>query len=113
MPLTNLSITGAESATFSASDANACYVDDRNALNAQLTDPSSPMIISFTVLGTVGVHPALHQLTALTLDGPADDSFVNWYAAGGTVSIDDVAAGVPSKAATPVSRPVRRACSVT
>jgi hypothetical protein len=100
-PLTNLSISGAESATFSTSDANACYVDDRHALNAQLTDPSSPMIVSFTVLGTVGDHPALNQLTALTLDGPADDSFVDWSASGGSVSLDDIAASVPVEGGDP------------
>jgi hypothetical protein len=94
-PMTNLVVTGVESGTFTASNANACYVGDNNALNAQLTDPSSSMIISFTVLGTVGDHPAANQLTALTLDGPADDAFVNWSATGGTVSVDDLGAGVP------------------
>ncbi len=94
-PLTNLVLTGAESANLTASDTNACYIGDNNALNVQLTDPASSMIISFLVLGTVGDHPAVNQLTALTLDGPADDLFVNWSAAAGTVSIDDLAAQVP------------------
>ena len=92
---TNLAITGAESATFASSDANACFVDDSNALHAQLTDPSSGIILSFRVLGTPGDHPARDQLTALTLDGPPDDAFVNWSAAGGTVSLDDLSATVP------------------
>src|SRR5436190_24339205 len=91
-PLTNLVITGAENAAFTTSDANACYVGDNIGLSVQLTDPSSSMIISFTVLGTVADHPALDQMTALTLDGPTDDPFVNWNAAGGTVTLDDLSA---------------------
>jgi hypothetical protein len=96
VPMTNLTITGAESATFTTSDANACYVeDDNNALNAQLADPSSAMIMSLTVLATVGSHPAKDQLKATTLDGPPDDPFVSWNGANGTVTLDDVAASVP------------------
>ena len=93
---TNLSFTGAESATFTNSDTNACYIDaDNNALNAQLTDPSTEMIVSLTVLGTVGPHPARDQLHAVTLDGPADDPFVSWSAPSGTVTVDDLSATVP------------------
>ena len=96
MPLTHLVINGSESAEFTTSDSNACYSDDtNNALNAQLVDPSSAIIVSFTVLGTVGNHPAQNQLTALTLDGGADDPFVNWSSSSGTVTLDDVAANVP------------------
>jgi hypothetical protein len=95
---TNLAITGAESATFASSDANACYVDDSNALNVQLTDPSSAIILSFHVLATPGDPPALNQVTALTLDGPPDDAFVNWSAASGTVTLDDLSATVPVEA---------------
>lgn len=95
-PLTNVTITGAESVTLTSSDANACYVeDDDNAFNAQLTDPSSSMIVSLHVLATVGDHPALNQLSALTLDGSSDDPFVNWSATGGTVTVDDLDAEVP------------------
>jgi hypothetical protein len=94
-PMTNLTITGAESAVFTHSDTNACFMDDGNALSAQLTDPSSGMIVSLRVLGTVGDHPARNQVTALTLDGPSSDPFVNWTAASGTVTLDDVAATVP------------------
>jgi hypothetical protein len=101
-PMTNLVITGAESVTITTSDANACYIDDsNNALNAQLTDPASGMIVSFTVLGTVGPHPAKDQLTALSLDGPADDPFVTWSGTGGTVTLDDVAASVPIESGDP------------
>jgi hypothetical protein len=95
-PLTNLVISGAESATFTTSDTNACDIDtDNNALRGQLTDPSSGIIVSFTVLGTAGPHPAKDQLSALSLDGPQDDPFVNWSGSGGTVTLDDVAASVP------------------
>ncbi len=98
-PMTDLLITGGESAEFTHSDTNACFVDDTdNALNAQLIDPSTEMILSFTVLGTVGDHPAKNQVTALTLDGPADDPFVNWSGSSGTVTLDDVAATVPIEA---------------
>ena len=93
-PMTNLVISGAESATFTNSDTNACVLED-NALRAQLTDPSSSMILSFTVLGTVGDHPAKDQLSMLSLDGPQDDPFVNWTGASGTVTLDDVSADVP------------------
>jgi hypothetical protein len=95
VPMTSLSITGAESAAFTTSDTNACFVDDNNALSAQLTDPSSEMIISMRVLATVGDHPAQNQMTALTLDGPADDPFVNWSGSSGTVTLDDLSATVP------------------
>jgi hypothetical protein len=95
---TNLTITGAESATFATSDTNACFVDDSNALNAQLTDPSSAIILSLRVLASPGDHPARDQVTALTLDGPADDAFVNWSAASGTVTLDDLSAKVPVEA---------------
>lgn len=102
-PLTNLAITGAESATFTNSDTNACYLDDSdNALNAQLADPSSQMIISVHVLGTVGDHPAANQLTALSLDGPDSDPFVNWSSNSGTVTLDDIAATVPIESGNPV-----------
>jgi hypothetical protein len=95
-PMTNLTISGAESVVFTNSDTNACFLDeDSNALNAQLTDPSSGIIISLRVLGTVGDHPATSQLTALSLDGPEDDPFVNWSSPSGTVTLDDVAATVP------------------
>lgn len=94
-PMTNLVITGGESAAFTTSDANACYVGDNNALSAQLTDPSSPMILSLSVLDSVGDHPAANQLTAVTLDGPADDPFVNWSGSRGTITLDDIAASVP------------------
>jgi hypothetical protein len=94
-PLTDLTITGSETAELTSSDANACYVADNNALSAQLTDAASSLIVSFTVLATPGDHPASNQLTALTLDGPSDDPFVNWSASGGTVSLDDLAARVP------------------
>lgn len=100
-PLTNLAVSGAESVTFTNSDTNACYLDTDNALNAQLTDPSSSMVISLRVLGTVGDHPAANQLTALTLDGPSDDPFVNWSASGGTVTVDDLAANVPVEGGDP------------
>jgi hypothetical protein len=101
---TNLAITGSESATFATSDANACFVDDTNALNVQLTDPSSPIILAMRILATPGDHPALNQVTALSLDGPTDDPFVNWSAASGTVSLDDLSASVPVEAgATAVS----------
>ena len=94
-PMTNLVITGGESASFTTSDANACYVDDNNALSAQLTDPSSSMSLSLSVLATVGDHPAANQVKAVTLDGPADDPFVNWSGSNGTVTLDDLAASVP------------------
>ena len=94
MPLTNLQITGDRNLSLTSSDTNACYVSD-NALNAQLTDPASGLLISMVVLATVGPHPALNQLTALSLDGPSDDPFVNWSSTGGTVTLDDVAAQVP------------------
>jgi hypothetical protein len=95
-PLTNLAITGAESAAFTSTDANACYVDeDNNALNVQLTDPSSAMIMSFTVLATAGDHPAKDQLKATTLDGPANDPFVSWNGSNGTVTLEDLTANVP------------------
>ena len=95
--MTNLTISGAEAAVFTNSDTNACFFDDDggNGLNAQLTDPSSGIIISLRVLGTVGDHPARNQLTALSLDGPEDDPFVNWSSSSGTVTLDDVAATVP------------------
>lgn len=95
-PLTHLTLTGSESAELTSSDANACYISpDNNALNVQVTDPSSSLILSFTVRATPGDHPASNQLTALTLDGPTDDPFVNWSARGGTVTLDDLAASVP------------------
>jgi hypothetical protein len=94
-PMTNLVISGAESAAFTTSDANACYVGDNNGLNAQLTDPSSMMILSLNVLATVGEHPAANQMTAVTLDGPEDDPFVSWSGSSGTVTLDDIAADVP------------------
>jgi hypothetical protein len=96
-PMTNLSVTGAESTAFTTSDANACFVDsDNNALNAQLFgDASTNMILSLRVLATPGDHPAKDQLSALTLDGPTADPFVNWQGASGTVTLDDVAADVP------------------
>jgi hypothetical protein len=96
-PMTNLSVTGDESSAFTTSDTNACYIDpDNNALNAQLFgDASLNMILSFTVLGTVGDHPATGQLGALTLDGPPADPFVSWQAISGTITLDDVAAEVP------------------
>jgi hypothetical protein len=99
VPMTDLVFTGGESAEFTHSDTNACFVDDTsNALHAQLLDPTTELILSFTVLGTVGDHPAKDQMTALTLDGPADDPFVNWSGASGTVTLDDVAASVPIEA---------------
>ena len=101
-PLTNLTITGAESVVFTTSDTNACYIDDSNALNAQLTDATSGMIISMRILGTVGDHPATSQLTALTLDGPSDNPFVNWSSSNGTVTLDDTSATVPIEAGDPM-----------
>ena len=95
-PLTALTLTGSESAELTTSDANACYVSpDDNALNAQLTDPATSLVLSFTVRATPGDHPASNQLTALTLDGSADDPFVSWSATAGTVTLDDLAARVP------------------
>src|ERR1700730_17755048 len=73
---TNLAIPGAESTAFTNSDTNACFLEDNNSLSAQLTDPSSEMILSLNVLATVGDHPAKDQLKGLTLDGPAEDPFV-------------------------------------
>jgi hypothetical protein len=93
-PLTNLTISGAESAAFTNSNTNACYIED-DVLSAQLSDPSSSMVISMRVKGTVGDHPAQNQLTVLTMDGPADDPFVNWSGSSGTVTLDDVAAQIP------------------
>jgi hypothetical protein len=92
---TNLAITGAESAVFTNSDTNACFLQDDNSLSAQLTDPSSEMILSLNVLATVGDHPAKNQLQGLTLDGPAEDPFVSWTGVSGTVTLDDLAAMVP------------------
>jgi len=95
-PMTNVVVSGAESLTFTVSDTNACYIDDsNNALNAQLTDPTSGMVISFTVLGTVGDHPAKDQLTALSFDAQGADPFVSWNGTSGTVTLEDVAASVP------------------
>ena len=101
-PLTNLTITGAESVVFTTSDTNACYIDDSNALNAQLTDATSGMIISMRILATVGDHPAKSQLTALTLDGPSDNPFLNWSSSNGTVTLDDTSATVPIEAGDPM-----------
>ena len=95
---TNLTITGAESAVFTNSDTNACFIQDNNALSAQLTDPSSEMILSLDVLATVGDHPAKDQLKGLTLDGPAEDPFVSWIGSSGTVTVDDLSASVPIEA---------------
>jgi len=92
---TNLAITGAESAVFTNSDTNACFLQDNNALSAQLTDPSSEMILSLDVLATVGDHPAKDQLKGLTLDGPAEDPFVSWTGSSGTVTFVDLSASVP------------------
>jgi hypothetical protein len=101
-PQTNLAITGDEQAGFTASDANACALDeDSGALRGQLTDPSSQLIISFTIKGTVGDHPAANQLTAVSLDGPEDNPIVNWSAAGGTVTLDDTAAAVAIESGDP------------
>src|ERR1700687_5436779 len=69
---TNLAITGAESAVFTNSDTNACYLQDDNSLSAQLTDPSSEMILSLNVLATVGDHPPKNQLQGVSLAGPAE-----------------------------------------
>src|SRR5689334_19406589 len=93
-PLTNLVLTGAETATFTDSDTNACYMSD-DAFSAQLTDPTSSIIMSFTVKGTVGDHPAVNQLTALSFDGQGENLFVNWSASSGTVTLDDMSAQVP------------------
>ena len=101
-PMTDLTISGARTIEFTNSDTNACYFEeDDNTFNAQLTDATSGMIISLHVLGTPGDHPALNQLTALSLDGPEDDPFVNWSASGGTVTLDDVAADVPIEGGDP------------
>ncbi len=59
------------------------------------------MLLSFTVKGTIGDHPAPGQLTALTLDGSGDDPFVNWSAASGTVTLDDMAASLPIEGGDP------------
>ena len=92
---TNLALSGAEQAAFTTSDANACSVDaTSNALSGQLTDASSAIVLSFTVPDTVGDHPAQGQLAAVSLDGLGGDPLVNWSAADGTVSLDDLAAQV-------------------
>jgi hypothetical protein len=92
---TDLVLTGNQNVEMTASDANACYVDDRNVLNSQLTDPTSGVIISINVLGSVGDHPAKAddghaQLTMLGIDTTLSDPFVNWSASGGTITLDDI-----------------------
>lgn len=92
---TDLILDGSQTVEITASDANACYLDDSGVFNAQLTDPVSGLIISINVLGTVGDHPALAsdghaQLTMLGMDSTQDDPFINWSATGGTVTLDNV-----------------------
>jgi hypothetical protein len=94
-PLTDLSLSGSQSVEITASDANACYFDDQQVFNGQLTDPSSGLIISINVLGTVGDHPAKAadghaQLTMLGIDTTQSDPFINWAASGGTVTLDNI-----------------------
>src|SRR5215471_1235673 len=57
-PLTDLVLSGNQSVEITASDANACYFNDQKIFNGQLTDPTSALIISINVMGTVGDHPA-------------------------------------------------------
>jgi hypothetical protein len=94
-PQTDLVLSGAQSIEITASNANACYMDENNVFNGQLTDPVSGLIISINVLGTVGDHPAKAsdghpQLTMLGMDPTQDDPFVNWAATGGTVTLDNI-----------------------
>ncbi|HEY1298521.1 MAG TPA: hypothetical protein VGJ60_36020 [Chloroflexota bacterium] len=94
-PPTDLSLSGSQSVEITASDANACYFDDQQVFNGQLTDPSSGLIISINVLGTVGDHPAKAadghaQLTMLGIDTTQSDPFINWAASGGTVTLDNI-----------------------
>jgi hypothetical protein len=97
---TDLVLSGSQSLEMTASDANACYFDDDNVFNGQLTDSASGLIISINILGTAGDHPALAsdghaQLTMLGMDPTQDDPFINWSATGGTVTLDDPDTSVP------------------
>ena len=94
-PLTDLVLSGNQSAEMTASDANACYLDDQKVFNGQLTDPSTDLIISINIVGTVGDHPAKAddghaQLTMLGIDPTQSNPFINWSASGGTVTLDNV-----------------------
>jgi hypothetical protein len=101
-PQTNLTLSGAEQATFTTSDANACTVDDTSgALSGQLTDASSSLVLSFNVRDTLGDHPAQGQLTAVSLDGLGEDPIVPWTASDGTVSLDDLTAQIAIEAGDP------------
>jgi len=97
---TDLVLSGDQALEITASDANACYLDDTNVFNGQLTDPASGLIISINVLGTVGDHPALAsdghaQLTMLGIDSTQADPFINWTAKGGSVTLDTIDTQVP------------------
>jgi len=92
---TDLVLNGSQAVEITASDTNACYLDDGGVFNGQLTDPVSGLIISINVLGTAGDHPALAsdghaQLTMLGMDSTQPDPFINWSATGGTVTLDNV-----------------------
>jgi len=95
-PQTDLALTGAQAVEMTTTDANACYLDaSTNTFNGELTDPASGEIMSISVLGTVGAHPAQAsdghaQLTMLGIDTSQTDPFINWKATGGTVTLDNI-----------------------
>jgi hypothetical protein len=98
---TDLVLSGTQNAEITRSDANACYFDAHNAFNGQLTDPTSGDIISISVAGSVGDHPAQAsdghaQLTMFAIDTTQDNPFINWSASGGTVTLDNTDTQVPT-----------------
>lgn len=103
-PATDLVVTGAQSFEWTTSDVNACYFDTNSngasVFNAQLTDLSSNQIVTITILGSVGDHPAKAddghaQLTLVGLDATSQDNpLLEWDASGGTVTLDNAATDV-------------------